>query len=62
MTMLCEDIKANIRETFLGLKDDPGAQAFLDNVKSNTFVAMTSADYDVIRDLKKAKDERKKKK
>ena len=59
---LCEDIKANIRETFLGLKDEPGAQAFLENVKSNTFVAMTSADYDVIRDLKKAKDERKKKK
>jgi len=59
---LCEDIKANIRETFLGLKDVPGAKAFLDNVKSNTFVAMSSADYDVIRDLKKAKDARKKKK
>jgi phosphonate transport system substrate-binding protein len=59
---LCEDIKANIRETFLGLKDDPAAQAFLANVKSNTFVAMTAADYDVIRDLKKAKDARKKKK
>ena len=59
---LCEDIKANIRETFLGLKDEPSARAFLDNVKSNTFVPMTSADYDVIRALKKAKDERKKKK
>lgn len=59
---LCEDIKANIRETFIGLKDVPTAKAFLDNVKSNTFVAMSSADYDVIRDLKKAKDARKKKK
>ncbi len=59
---LCEDIKVNIRETFLGLKDEPSAKAFLDNVKSNTFVPMTSADYDVIRALKKAKDERKKKK
>ena len=59
---LCEDIKAKIRETFLGLKDEPSAKAFLDNVKSNTFVPMTSADYDVIRALKKAKDERKKKK
>ncbi len=59
---LCEDIKANIRETFLGLKDEPSAKAFLDNVKSNTFVPMTSADYDVIRALKKAKDARKKKK
>jgi len=56
---LCEDIKANIRETFLGLKDDPNAQAFLENVKSNTFVPMTSADYDVIRELKKAKDAKK---
>jgi phosphonate transport system substrate-binding protein len=56
---LCEDIKANIRETFLGLKDEPDAKAFLDNVKSNTFVPMTSSDYDVIRALKKAKDERK---
>ena len=56
---LCEDIKANIRETFLGLKDDPNAQAFLNNVKSNTFVPMTSADYDVIRELKKAKDAKK---
>jgi len=59
---LCQDIKDNISKTFLGLKDDPAAQAFLANVKSNTFVAMTSADYDVIRDLKKAKDARKKKK
>lgn len=56
---LCEDIKANIRNTFLGLKDDPNAQAFLENVKSNTFVPMSSADYDVIRDLKKAKDAKK---
>jgi len=53
---LCDDIKSNIRETFLGLKDDPSAKAFLKNVKSNTFVSMTSEDYDVIRDLKKAKD------
>ena len=58
---LCEEIKANIRETFLGLKDEPSAKAFLDNVKSNTFVPMTSTDYDVIRALKKAKDARKKK-
>ncbi len=56
---LCEDIKENIRNTFLGLKDDPNAQAFLENVKSNTFVPMASADYDVIRDLKKAKDAKK---
>jgi phosphonate transport system substrate-binding protein len=58
---LCDDIKAKITETFLGLKDDPAAQKFLNNVKSNTFVPMKSSDYDIIRDLKKAKDERKKK-
>ncbi len=57
---LCDDIKKNIEDTFLGLKDQPGAKTFLDNVKSNTFVRMTSADYDIIRALKKAKDERKK--
>ncbi|MGI9351997.1 MAG: phosphate/phosphite/phosphonate ABC transporter substrate-binding protein [Rhizobiaceae bacterium] len=56
---LCEDIKAKIRDTFLGLKDEPAAKKFLANVKSNTFVAMTSEDYDVIRDLKKAKDAKK---
>ena len=57
---LCDEIKAKLRETFLGLKDQESAKTFLDNVKSNTFVEMTSADYDVIRDLKAAKDAKKK--
>lgn len=56
---LCDDVKAKIRETFIGLKNAPEAKTFLENVKSNTFVAMTSADYDIIRDLKAAKDARK---
>ena len=60
LNTLCDDIKTQIEETFLGLKDQPGAKQFLDNVKSNTFVRMTSDDYDIIRALKKAKDERKK--
>ena len=59
---LCKNIKAKIRETFLDLKGQPGAKQFLDNVKSNTFVKMSSEDYNIIRDLKKAKDARKKKK
>jgi len=59
---LCNDIKSKIRETFLDLKGQPGAKKFLDNVKSNTFVKMSSDDYNIIRDLKKAKDARKKKK
>ena len=58
-TTLCDDIKKNIEETFLGLEDQPDAKKFLDNVKSNKFVRMTSADYDIIRALKKAKDARK---
>jgi len=60
---LCQKLKDQIKATFLGLsKDVPGEKNFLDNVKSNKFVEMTSADYDVIRELKKAKDARKKKK
>ncbi|MDH3666164.1 MAG: phosphate/phosphite/phosphonate ABC transporter substrate-binding protein [Paracoccaceae bacterium] len=57
---LCDDLKASIRSTFLGLSmDNEGEAAFLNNVKSNRFVAVSSADYDVIRDLKKAKDAKK---
>jgi phosphonate transport system substrate-binding protein len=57
---LCEDLKASIRSTFLGLSmENEGEAAFLSNVKSNRFVAVSSADYDVIRDLKKAKDAKK---
>ena len=56
---LCDGLKASIRDTFLGLKDDPAATAFLENVKSNTFVPMESSDYDIIRALKKAKDAKK---
>ncbi len=60
---LCQKLKDQIKATFLGLsKDVPGEKNFLDNVKSNKFVEMSSADYDVIRELKKAKDARKKKK
>jgi phosphonate transport system substrate-binding protein len=57
---LCKDIRDNVAATFLGLKDEPNAKKFLANVKSNTFVPMTSADYDIIRALKKAKDAKKK--
>ena len=54
---LCDDIKASIRATFLGLSMDNEAEAsFLNNVKSNRFVEVSSADYDVIRALKKAKE------
>jgi phosphonate transport system substrate-binding protein len=58
---LCPELKKNIEETFLTLHEQPSCAAFLKNVNSNKFVKMTSADYDVIRELKKAKDARKKK-
>ncbi len=60
---LCQDLKDKIKATILGLSpDNAGEKKFLDNVKSNKFVAMSSKDYDVIRALKKAKDARKKEK
>lgn len=57
---LCPELKSKIQETFLTLHEQPSCAPFLKNVNSNKFVKMTSADYDVIRDLKKAKDARKK--
>ena len=54
---LCDDLKAKIRDTFLSIHEVPDAKQFLENVKSNKFVAMSDTDYDIIRDLKKAKDE-----
>ena len=57
---LCPELKQKIEETFLTLQNEPSCSEFLKNVNSNKFVKMTSADYDVIRDLKKAKDAAKK--
>ncbi len=56
---LCPELKQKIEETFMTLQNEPACAAFLANVNSNKFVKMTSADYDVIRDLKKAKDAKK---
>lgn len=52
---LCDDIKAKIRDTFLTLHERPEAKEFLDNVKSNRFVAMSDSDYDIVRELREAK-------
>jgi len=52
---LCDELKRNIAETFLTLHDQAQAKQFLDNVKSNRFVPMTSADYDIVRELRAAK-------
>jgi len=59
---LCPELKKKIEETFLTLHTQPSCADYLKNVNSNKFVKMSSKDYDVIRDLKKAKDAKKKKK
>jgi phosphonate transport system substrate-binding protein len=55
-TDLCPDIQEAIKTTFLTLHDNPEAKAFLDNVKSERFVEVTDADYDIIRELAAAKN------
>ncbi len=56
---LCPELKEKIKKTFLTLNSQPSCAKFLKNVNANKFVEMTSADYDVIRMLKKAKDAKK---
>lgn len=53
---LCEPIKEAIRNTFLTLHEKEDAQAFLDNINSAKFVAMSDEDYDIIRELAAAKE------
>ena len=58
---LCPDLKEKIRNTFLNLHTEPSAEKFLKNLQSVKFVPMESKDYDIIRDLRKAEEEAKKK-
>ena len=58
---LCPELKAKIKATFLSLHENPAAEKFLKNLQSVKFVAMESKDYDLIRDLRKAEETRKKK-
>jgi phosphonate transport system substrate-binding protein len=53
---LCEDLKRKISDTFLELHTVAEAKDFLENVKSNRFVPMTDADYDIVRELRAAKE------
>ena len=47
---------AQITEAFLTLSDNEEGRQYLANVNASKFVAMTDADYDIIRALKAAKD------
>lgn len=53
---LCPDLRKKIEDTFLTVHTVPEAKKWLDNVKSGKMVRMTDADYDIIRELKKAKE------
>ncbi len=56
---LCDEIISQIQNAFLTLNDSEEGRKYLENVNASKFVAMTDADYDIIRDLKAAKDAKK---
>jgi len=56
---LCSEIIDQIQSAFLALSDNEEGRQYLENVNASKFVAMTDSDYDIIRDLKAAKDARK---
>ncbi|MGB3280631.1 MAG: phosphate/phosphite/phosphonate ABC transporter substrate-binding protein [Pseudorhodobacter sp.] len=53
---LCPEMIDQIQNAFLTLGDSEEGRKYLENVNASKFVAMTDADYDIIRDLKAAKD------
>jgi len=53
---LCDDLVGQITNAFLTLGDSEEGKEYLKNVNASKFVAMTDADYEIIRALKKAKD------
>lgn len=55
---LCDELVEKITEAFLTLGETEEGREYLKNVNASKFVAMTDADYDIIRALKKAKDEK----
>jgi ABC-type phosphate/phosphonate transport system substrate-binding protein len=59
---LCPDIRKKIEDAFLNIHKVPGAAKYLENVQAVKMIKMTSKDYDIIRELKKAEDELKTKK
>jgi phosphonate transport system substrate-binding protein len=57
---LCPELIDQIQNAFLTLGDSEEGQKYLKNVNASKFVPMSDADYDIIRDLKAAKDAKKK--
>ncbi|MDA5095137.1 phosphate/phosphite/phosphonate ABC transporter substrate-binding protein [Aliiroseovarius sp. KMU-50] len=56
---LCDDLVDQISQAFLTLNESEAGREYLKNVNASKFVAMTDADYDIIRALKAAKDAKK---
>jgi phosphonate transport system substrate-binding protein len=57
---LCDDLKAQIRDAFLTLDQDPASKPFFDGINSTKFVPMKDSDYDIIRKLVAAEEAAKK--
>ena len=53
---LCDEIIDQIQNAFLNLSETEEGRQYLENVNASKFVAMTDDDYNIIRDLKAAKD------
>lgn len=53
---LCDDLKAQIKDAFLTLHEDPASQPFFDGINSTRFVPMADSDYDIIRKLVAAEE------
>lgn len=56
---LCKEIIDQVQNAFLTLTENEQGRKYLENVKASKFVAITDAEYDIIRDLKAAKDAKK---
>jgi phosphonate transport system substrate-binding protein len=57
---LCPDLKTAIRETFLQLHANPDTQKFLANLKTERFVPISDADYNVVRQAEASREALKK--
>ncbi|RKF17103.1 phosphate/phosphite/phosphonate ABC transporter substrate-binding protein [Roseovarius spongiae] len=53
---LCDELVDKIRDAFLTLGDTEEGRTYLENVNASKFVRMEDSDYDIIRDLKAAKE------
>lgn len=53
---LCPELKEKIKNTFLGLSEDPATRKFLANLKTEKFVPISDSAYDVVRAAEAGKE------